>query len=184
MKKLFVYLLMMVMALPSGATIKSKELLQISIQGVPQSEQMRLNSTYAVSASGTITMWEIGTLRASGRTPGQLAASIASAYKAKGIYTNPTFQVIQQRAGEEIQKTITVGGQVRGAGTKPFLENMTIYDAVSQAGGATPFGAVNRVKLYRNAKVYTYNLKTDAHKRVKLYPGDAIEVPEKNWMGQ
>lgn len=183
MKKLLI-LLMVIGALPGFSQIKSKETLQISIQGVPQSEQMRLNSMYVVSDSGTINMWEIGTMRATGLTPTELAANIAAAYRGKGIYTNPTFQVMPQGAGETIAKTITVGGQVGGSGTKPYLEGMTIYDAVSSAGGATPFGALNRVKLYRNAKVYTYNLHSDTHKRVKLYPGDAIEVPEKNWLGK
>lgn len=182
MKKIFL-LLTIIGILPSMAEIKAKQTLQINIQGVPQSEQMRLNAMYVVSDSGTINMWEIGTMRAAGRTPTELAASIAAAYKAKGIYTSPTFQVMPQNAGDTIASTITVGGQVGGSGTKPFLEGMTIYDAVSAAGGPTPFGAMNRVKLYRNAKVYTYNLKTDSHKQVKIYPGDAIEVPEKNWLG-
>ena len=183
MKKILL-LLMLSGVFPAFSQIKSKETLQISIQGVPQSEQMRLNSMYVVSDSGTINMWEIGTMRAAGRTPTDLAASIAAAYQAKGIYTNPTFQVMPQDAGKTLAATITVGGQVGGSGTKPYLEGMTLYDAVSAAGGPTPFGAMNRVKLYRSAKVYIYNLKTDAHKRVKLYPGDAVEVPEKNWLGQ
>lgn len=166
-----------------ASDIKPNQTLQISIQGVPPSEQARLNSTYQVSAGGTITMWEIGTIRASGRTASQLAATIAAAYRSRGIYNNPSFQVVVPNDQNIVLKTVTVGGFVNGPGPKPYRDGMTLWEAVSAAGGANAFGASNRVKLYRNGKVYTYNLKTDQHKGVKMYPGDAVEVPEKNIWG-
>lgn len=167
-----------------GAAIERNETIQISIQGVPQGEQFRLNSTYQVSAQGTITMWEIGKVRAAGRTPSELAAAIAAAYKAKGIYTSPTFQVLQPKTQNKVQEQVTVGGFVKSPGPKPYRDKMTLFEAVTAAGGENAFGAANRVKLYRNAKVYTYDMRKADHKRVVLYPGDAIEVPEKNWIGQ
>jgi len=168
----------------SGQTIKPNQPLEIKVLGVPPSEQARLNSSYQVSSSGTITLWEIGVVRASGRTPSQLAASIAAAYKAKGIYTSPNFQVTTPTDGALVQKRFTVGGQVKSPGPKPYTNGLTLYTAVQTAGGKTPFGATNRVKLFRNGKVHVYNLKDDRHKRVKIYPGDSIEVPQTDWKGQ
>ncbi|MFT6178064.1 MAG: tetratricopeptide (TPR) repeat protein [Akkermansiaceae bacterium] len=78
---------------------------------------------------------------------------------------------------------ITVGGQVKKPGVLTLYPGVTLYHAIQEAGGETPFGAINRVKLYRNGQVYTYNLKMDKHKGVKLYPGDLVEVPQKQWMG-
>jgi len=183
MKKIFAILLA-VTAFASGADIRPNQNLQITIQGVPQSEGFRLNSIYVVSGGGTINMWEIGTVRAVGRTPSELAASLAASYKAKGIYTSPTFQIIVQGDERLAEKTITVGGFVGAPGPKPYRDNLTLFEAVTAAGGANAFGADNRVKLYRNARVYTYNLKNNDHKRIKIYPGDAIEVPEKNIWGK
>jgi len=89
---------------------------------------------------------------------------------------------------DEFQKYIpsiqvTVGGQVRKPGRVMLHFPVTIMEAIQGAGGATPFGAVNRTKLFRRGKVYTYNLKNARHQQVKLESGDSIEVPQKNWLG-
>ena len=79
--------------------------------------------------------------------------------------------------------TIAVGGQVRSPGLVALPLGSTIWDVIEAASGAKPFGAINRVKLYRNAKVYTYNLKRELHRALRVYPGDAVEVPEKQFWG-
>ncbi len=166
------------------AQIRPSQTLQISITGVPTSEQARLNSTYPVSSSGTINMWKIGTIKASGLTETALAASIAARYKSAQIYSSPVFQVLSSKSDQTKDVlAFTVGGQVRGPGQKPWSEGMTLYTAVQAAGGETPYGAVNRVKLYRNGQVYTYNLKIEKHKTVKVYNKDLIDVPQKKWNG-
>jgi len=165
------------------AQIRPNQALQISIQGVPASEAARLNSRYQVSASGYITMWQIGQIKAAGKTKNALGATIASAYKAKGIYTSPTFQVISQSDDQVVAKTFTVGGQVRQPGPKPYRDGVTLFEAVQAAGGATPFGAMNRVKLFRGGKMKVYNLKNDKTKAIRIYADDTIEVPQKKWTG-
>ena len=177
-------LLTLTLGVAMGQSIQVNQTLEIKVLGVPASEQARLNSAYQVSTAGTVTLWEIGVIKASGRTPNQLAAAISAAYKAKGIYTNPNFQVTTPTDGGLVQKRFTVGGQVKLPGPKPFTNGLTLYTAVQTAGGKTPFGATNRVKLFRNGKVYQYNLKDDRHKNIRIYPGDAIEVPQTDWKGQ
>ncbi len=179
-----IILLVLSVALSSGQGIQANQTLEIKVLGVPPSEQARLNSSYQVSSSGTVTLWEIGVIKASGRTPNQLAAAIAAAYKEKGIYTSPNFQVTTPTDGALVQKRFTVGGQVKVPGPKPYTNGLTLYTAIQTAGGKTPFGATNRVKLFRNGKVYTYNLMDDRYKNIKIYPGDAIEVPQTDWKGQ
>lgn len=165
--------------------IQAKQMLDIKITGVPVSEKARLDNVYQVSSSGTIEMWTIGTVRASGLTTSQLAATIASKYKAAGIYNSPTFIVTSQRDGSDVGvKTFTVGGQVKAPGPKPWSIGMTLYNAIQAAGGETPFGAINRVKLFRNGSVYTYDLRVDQHKTVKIYEKDMIDVPQTGWNGK
>ena len=178
--------------------IQVKQTLQITITGVPVSEHARLNSNYPVSSTGHIEMWKIGKIKASGLTETQLATNIASKFRAANIYSNPVFQVMnndaarakEQKEAEAIRdkeaikdtKKFTVGGSVTNPGQQQWTEGMTLYAAV-QSARVTPFGAINRVKLHRNGTVYTYNLKKDAHKGVKIYPNDLVEVPAKNWRG-
>jgi len=184
--KTVVALLMTILGLSSAfGQIRAKQMLEIKITGVPVSEKSRLDNVYQVSSSGTINMWAIGTIKASGLTTSQLASTIASRYKAAGIYNSPTFIVTSQlEAGDAAVKTFTVGGQVKAPGPKPWSIGMTLFNAVQSAGGHTPFGAINRVKLFRNGSVYTYDLRNDRHKTVKVYEKDMIEVPQTGWNGR
>ena len=79
---------------------------------------------------------------------------------------------------------LTVGGKVRAPGAKRWAQGMTLFQAVMAAGGPTEFGAMNRVKLYRNGRVYTYDLSKGDHKLLKVYANDTIDVPQKNWAGR
>ena len=201
--KLIVILFIAAFAAANGQ-IKPKQTLAISITGVPVSEQGRLNGSYPVSTDGYIEMWKIGKVRAAGLKSASLASSIAAKFKAAQIYSAPVFQVLNtdeaaeaKRAKEmeeskaardeqliEDTKKFTVGGQVNRRGQLQWTEGITLFSAVQDAGGETAFGAINRVKLFRNGQVYTYNLKVDRHKSVKIYPNDIIEVPQKKWNGK
>lgn len=69
---------------------------------------------------------------------------------------------------------------MRKPGQKPWKKGLTLASAVKAAGGATPFAALKRVRLYRNGKRYQFDLTDRARKPVKVYPRDVIEVPEMN----
>lgn len=167
-----------------ASPIESGQAIEITVQGVPPSEAARLNGTYPVSDGGYITMWEVGDIRAAGVDSAVLGKRIAAAYKAAEIYTNPTFQVISDSSDIIKQQIVTIGGKVRNPGPKPYQKGMTLFEAVAAAGGPTEFGAKNRVRLYRNKKVYTYDLGRAEHKMLLVYPNDIIDIPAKNWIGQ
>ena len=183
MKKILTLLItLMSFAAPaSGQDIRAGQTLQISITGVPVSEKGRLDNIYSVSAKGYITMWMIGSLKASGLTKTELANSIAAKYKAAEIYTNPVFQVYSEadtKSGDN--QLVTIGGQVRQPGQRQWTKGMTLYAAIQAAGGETPYGAMNRVKLYRRGQVYQYDMKDRRSKSILVQPNDTIEVPQTN----
>lgn len=180
MKSLLCLLLFVATLLPNFATaqIESGAVIQISIQGVPQKEHTRINASYPVSDNGYITMWHIGSIRAAGLKPEVLARKIEKAYVDAEIYTSPTFQIIADSGDTLTQHLVTVGGQVRSPGPKPFSRGMTLYQAVMAAGGATEFGAIKRISVFRNNKRYTYDLTKGEHKMLKLQPKDTIDVPQ------
>lgn len=170
---------------PVLAQIESGTSVQITIMGVPASEKGSIDGMYPVSQSGTINMPYIGAVSAAGLKPETLASSIQSRYRAAEIYSSPTIQVIdtQGNAGVKTQM-IHVGGQVRRTGPVNWQKNLTIYQAVQSAGGATEFGSLKRVKLYRNGRTQSYDLTNPQFMRVPMEPNDTIEVPQKNWFGQ
>lgn len=172
-----------------AAPITSGEKVTISIYGVPADEKQQINGDYIVSDSGMLylPMLENG-IKASGSSSSTVARRIEAAYKSAQIYTSPRITIITVRDVAEsntiAQKFVTVAGNVKRPGPVQYTEGMTIYEAVAAAGDADPFGAMNRVELLRNGKKYVYNLKTTAHRTLKVYHGDTITVPQKNFIGQ
>ncbi len=165
------------------AQIQPGRAVQITISGVPAEEKGRFESIYPVSEAGTINMPFIGQVRAAGLRAEQLAESLQAHYKAAGIYNNPTFQVIDTSSKTIEQQVVHVGGQVRGTGPKPWNRTLTLWQAIQAAGGPTEFGSMNRVRLTRKGSMKTYDCTKSQFQQVPLEPDDAIDVPEKNWIG-
>ena len=170
---------------PLTAQIEAGTSVQISIMGVPAEEVGKISAMYFVSESGTINMPFIGTIRAAGLKPENLASSIQSAYRSAEIYTSPTIQVVSTAEGGTVRNQVVhIGGQVGGPGPKPYNKNLTLYQAIQAAGGANAFGSLKRVKIYRDGKTTTYDVTKAENMRVPVKPDDTIEVPQKNWIGQ
>jgi len=69
---------------------------------------------------------------------------------------------------------IFVAGQVRTPGAIPYDESMTVFEAISLAGGVTDKGSPNRVSIRRliNGEMKEINAKPSD----KLQPGDQVNV--------
>lgn len=185
LQTIFLTLLVAVVPVLQASPIQKGQAIQISLLGVPPVEQARVNGVYSVSEkTGYVRLWQIGNIMAAGVDSSVLAQRIEVAYQKAEIYTSPTIQVMSDSSDKMIEQLVTVGGKVRAPGPKPFQSGMTLYQAVMAAGGPTEFGAINRVKLYRGTKVFTYDLTKGTHKLLKVYPKDVIDVPDKNWIGR
>lgn len=172
------------LVLPAQAQIKKGYSVQITIQGVPSEEKLRIDGTYPVSESGYVNMPFISQVRAAGVRADQLAKVLESAYKSAEIYRNPTFQVIENyNTGDVEKQMVFVGGQTVRPGPVPYTRELTVYQAIQAAGGATPFGSMKRVKLFRGGNQKQYNLSESRFMHIPLEPGDTIEVPQKDWLG-
>jgi len=171
----------------SAQSISSRTTLNIAIKGVPATEQQRISGQYVVDGSGNVFLPLLKSgIKASGLTSSSLARKIEAAYRSAEMYQNPRITVISTKdaaAGEIDRQIVSIGGFVKAPGPKPYMRGMTLFQAVSAAGGETAFGSLKRVELHRNGKKYVYNLKTAAHMRVKVYPGDSINIPQKTAFG-
>jgi len=173
----------------SAQSVSANESLNISVKGVPASEQSRVSGVYNVSPSGTLSLPMLkNEFKASGLSASTLARRIEVAYKAAGIYKDPRITILSMADNNaqvaRQREVVNVGGHVKSSGPKPFIEGMTLFSAVSAAGGPDPFGAMNRVELFHNGRRKIYNLKTAAHMNIRVHPGDSINVPQKNAWGK
>lgn len=175
--------------LANAASITGGEKVTITIKGVPATEQSSINGEYIVSDGGLIYLPMLnGGIKASGSSSSSVARRIEQAYKDSKIYSNPRITIITVRDTAQSEtiarKFVTVAGAVKRAGPVQYTEGMTIYEAVAAAGDANMFGAMNRVELLRNKRKTLYNLKTTAHRTIKVRPGDTVTVPDKNMIGR
>lgn len=165
--------------------IQSGHSVIIHILGVQAEEKAKIDSTYPVSEEGKVNMPYIGEIHADGLRAAQLSKKIETAYRDGGIFANPTIQVmVNQGDIGPVDLLVHIGGHVKQPGPRPFTKGLTVYQAIQAAGGADPFGAMNRVILYRAGKQQLLNMKHADGKEIVAMAGDTIEVPEKNMIGK
>jgi len=133
--------------------------------------QEGLTNTYAIDASGVITMPLIGRVPARGRTPTGLAAEIATKLR-NGYIREPSVAV-----EVETYRPFFILGEVAAPGQYPYVPNMTVESAVAIAGGFSP----------RARRDYVTVTHTDASGAARIVvplgtpigPGDTVQIGER-----
>jgi polysaccharide export outer membrane protein len=133
--------------------------------------QEGLTNSYAVGASGTITMPLIGAVRARGLTPARLAAGIAARLR-DGYIRDPSVAV-----EVETYRPFFILGEVAAPGQYPYVPNMTVEQAVAIAGGFTPRARQDTMQLTRSNAAGA--VRADVPVETPVHPGDSIVVGER-----
>jgi polysaccharide export outer membrane protein len=130
-----------------------------------------LTNTYAISASGSITMPLIGAVTARGMTPAGLAAAIAGRLRG-GFIRDPSVAV-----EVEAYRPFFILGEVAAPGQYPYVPNMSVESAVAIAGGFSPRARRDQVTLTHTDSQGT--LRVTAPLGTPLSPGDTVLVGER-----
>lgn len=173
----FVFFFAVAAAAFGQATLRVGDPVELKIGGVPNEEQVQVNNTYTIDATGFVNLPYINKIKAEGLTPAQLSRSIEEAYRANKIYTNPNITIVMQ----PMTRFVNVGGSVRTPMRVPFTEDLTLLAAISAAGGFNDFADQKRVRVLRGNDVKLYDVRQfrrDASLDIKLQPGDRVEVPQ------
>jgi polysaccharide biosynthesis/export protein len=133
--------------------------------------QEGLTNTYAIDASGTITMPLIGRVPARGRSPAGLAGEIAAKLR-NGYIREPSVAV-----EVETYRPFFILGEVAAPGQYPYVPNLTAEAAVAIAGGYTPRARKSAFKLTRNAEMGA--ITSVVPPNVPLLPGDTLVIGER-----
>ncbi|MGB1700447.1 MAG: polysaccharide biosynthesis/export family protein [Nannocystaceae bacterium] len=140
-----------------------------------------LSGQFQVQEDGTIEFPLIGRITVEGLSQAEAATSIEDKLE-DGLLKNPSVTVI---VIERQSVEVSVLGEVAKPGTFPFVERMSLVQAISEAGGLGPVAAPRRVKLIREGpdgpETYQISLEditAGKAKDVPLEPGDIVFVPE------
>jgi polysaccharide export outer membrane protein len=144
-------------------------------------KENELTRTVPVRPDGKISMPLLNDVRAAGLTPNQLAAQITTSLKR--FVTDPQVTVIVTQINSQ---RVYILGEVLRTGAYPLLPEMTILQALSSAGGFTPFANRKKIYMFRveNGKQVKYPFDYKAvidgkrtDENVVLKAGDTIVVP-------
>lgn len=189
-------MLIMAMLLPlafSGAAMAQEYRIQTGDRlTVEVLEDATLNRTVTVLPGGTINFPYAGSLTVAGSSPSSVSARISQALA--GVLASPPTVFVsaspleQPAAAEEADVvTVYIMGEASSPGAKAVLPGTTFLQALSQAGGLTPFAATKRIQLRRAAtpgQVITVNYAaimrgSGMNVDPVLAEGDVIIVPER-----
>ncbi len=139
-----------------------------------------LSGSLLVRPDGMISMPLLGDVKASGRSPEQLADEITA--KLKKFMQEPNVTVVLSQSNSKI---VYLMGEVSKTGPVVMTPGMTLLQAVATAGGLTPYANSRKIYILRNIagkqeKIpvhYKQALKGDGSFNLTLDPGDTIVVP-------
>jgi polysaccharide export outer membrane protein len=144
-----------------------------------------LSTTAVVRPDGKFTTRLVEDLRASGRTPTQLARDIEEAY---GQYVRqPVVSVIVNGFNGIPDQRVRVVGEATSPSGVPYRQDMTLLDLMIAVGGVTEFAAGNKSVLVRRhgGEQRTFEVRLDDLLRrgdisanLALMPGDILIIPE------
>jgi polysaccharide export outer membrane protein len=156
--------------------IGPQDIVDISVWKEPD-----LSRSVPVRPDGKISLPLLNDVQAAGLTPVQLGEQIAS--NLTKYMTNPQVTVIVSQINSQ---RIYILGEVARAGSYTLLPDMTVLQALSDAGGFTPFANTKRVYVLRQdsgrQQKFPFNYKDvisgkDPSQNITLKSGDTIIVP-------
>lgn len=189
-------LLAVLLALPLAFT-QSAQAQEYRIQAgdrltVEVLEDASLNRTLVVLPGGTIDFPYAGSLRVAGKSPTAVSSSISQALSGvlatpPTVFVTATPLIEPETAPEAAVVNIYIMGEASAPGAKAVPPGTTFLQALSQAGGLTPFAATKRIQLRRAAtpgQVITVNYSAimrgaGMNLDPVLSEGDVIIVPER-----
>lgn len=150
----------------SGYKLGSGDKIRVTVFGHED-----LSGEFEVDGSGNVSLPLIRNIKAEGLTPGQLEQIVADRL-------SPDY-LVNPRVNVEVlnYRPFYIYGEVTRPGSYPFVNGMTVVNAVAMAGGFTYRARTSRVRIIRATD--PSRTAQDADKDTPVLPGDVIEVPER-----
>jgi polysaccharide export outer membrane protein len=141
-----------------------------------------LTGTFRIATDGTVDYPLAGRIHVAGLRTGEIQQLLVDRLKDRYLKEPQVVVTIKDRNSQKI----SVLGQVAKPGQVAYYPNMTIVDAIANAGGFTGIAAKNSVNLRRevagNIQTRTYPVADISEGRspnVMVLPGDVLVVDER-----
>lgn len=157
-------------------SIQAGDVLQITVW-----KESDMDREVLVLPDGTVSFPLIGSFMAEGLTPAQVQATIKK--KLATLIPDASVTVLVKAT---LGHSISVIGQVTKPGELLMGHPLTVMQALSQAGGLTPFASEGNIKILRKVDGKETAIKfpyddiangENLEKNIMLMPGDVVVVP-------
>jgi polysaccharide biosynthesis/export protein len=144
-------------------------------------KENELTRSVPVRPDGRISLPLLNDVQAAGLTPTQLATEITKSLEK--FITQPQVTVIVTQINSQ---RVYILGEATRPGAYPLLPGMTVLQALSSAGGFTPFASLKKIYVLRTEggkqEKFPFNYKAvvsgkDDEENIVLKAGDQIVVP-------
>lgn len=173
------------LAIAEDATyrINGGDQLHISVYG-----EQNLNQDVVVQPDGWLSFPLAGNINALDLTLAELQAKIADSLRQSQYFPNLTDAEVTVSMLKAMGNSISVIGQVKQPGTFAFDTRLDVMQALSLAGGLTPFAGKDEIKILRrdaagkqSAILFDYSELEDGESlesNILLRGGDVVVVPQ------
>jgi len=135
-----------------------------------------MSGEFPVDEAGVVVFPRVGEYHVLQDTPETLSARLLADYRR--YLKNPSIDVT-------VLRRVRIIGAVNNPGLFPVDPTITVADALALAGGATPIGDPNNIRIIRDGRQIAVNVSQNT--RIADSPirsGDQIYVPERSWVSR
>ena len=160
-------------------TLSPGDVVRLTFGGVPE-----LSQSQTIRADGKLSLPQIGEVHAAGKSLPQLQHVVEELYEP--LLTNNDVLVTLENG----VMTVYMSGAISRPGKLSFNRPTTILQAIADAGGASMFGSLKKVRVFRLVKgqntVQTLDLRSAMKGKLKppltgpfyIRDGDIINIPQ------
>lgn len=158
---------------PVQRVLSRGDRIMISLRGIPRAEEIK----NVIDGLGEVTLPLIGQVRVAGLTTSDAERLVESTYVERGFYRNINVIVVAE------DKVYFVQGEVSRQGKFAMSGDVTLLQAITEAGGYTPFANRRNVKVIRGDQVIFYNARDIENGKENDPPvlADDIIVVQRRW---
>lgn len=125
---------------------------------------------YEIDATGAISAKLLGRLQVKGLTVSEVEALLFDQYRSHGYFKNPRISIELTNL-----RPFFILGEVEKRGSYPYVNGLTVAQAVAIAGGYTYRASRSSITIQRVGAPKEEH----ASENTPVYPGDIVRVPER-----
>lgn len=125
---------------------------------------------YEIDSSGAISVKLLGRLQVKGMSVSEVEQVLIDQYRSRGFFRNPRISIELVNL-----RPFFILGEVEKRGSYPYVNGLTVAQAVAIAGGYTYRASRTRITVQRAGAPQ----EEAASENTPVYPGDIVRVPER-----